>query len=39
MTARTPLDFEKDILDLFENNRITIQDAMIVLWTLSTRMN
>ena len=30
------LDFEKSILDLFENNRITIQDAKIVLWTLLT---
>jgi hypothetical protein len=25
MTARTLLDFESDILDLFEKNRITIQ--------------
>jgi hypothetical protein len=36
MTARTLLDFESDILDLFENNRITIQDAKTVLWTLLT---
>jgi hypothetical protein len=36
MTARTPLDFENAILDLFEKNRITIQDAKIVLWTLLT---
>ena len=27
MTARTLLDFENDILDLFEKNKITIQDA------------
>jgi hypothetical protein len=36
MTARTLLDFENAILDLFERNRITIQDAKIVLWTLLT---
>ena len=36
MTARTLLDFENSILDLFEKNRITIQDAKIVLWTLLT---
>jgi hypothetical protein len=36
MTARTLLDFENAILDLFENNRITVQDATIVLWTLLT---
>ena len=30
------LDFENAILDLFEMNRITIQDAKIVLWTLLT---
>jgi len=36
MTARTLLDFENAILDLFEKNRITIQDAKIVLWTLLT---
>jgi hypothetical protein len=30
------LDFENAILDLFEKNRITIQDAKIVLWTLLT---
>ena len=34
MTARTLLDFEDAILDLFEKNRITIQDAKTVLWTL-----
>ena len=33
MTART-LHFENAILDLFEKNRITIQDAKIVLCTL-----
>jgi|AmaraimetFIIA100_FD_contig_51_15276237_length_297_multi_2_in_0_out_0_1 hypothetical protein len=33
---RTLLDFENAILDLFEKNRITIQDAKIVLWTLIT---
>jgi hypothetical protein len=32
----TLLDFENAILDLFENNRITIQDAKIVLWTFLT---
>jgi hypothetical protein len=32
----TLLDFENAILDLFEKNRITIQDAKIVLWTLLT---
>ena len=36
MTARTLLDFENAILDLFEINRITIQDAKTVLWTLLT---
>jgi hypothetical protein len=36
MTARTMLDFENAILDLFEKNRITVQDAKIVLWTLLT---
>jgi hypothetical protein len=30
------LDFENAILDLFEDNRITIQDAKVVLWTLLT---
>jgi hypothetical protein len=34
--VRTPLDFENAILDMFENNRITVQDAKIVLWTLLT---
>jgi hypothetical protein len=29
-------DFENAILDLFEKNRITIQDAKIVLWALLT---
>ena len=33
---RTLLDFENAILDLFEKNRITIQDAKMVLWTLLT---
>ena len=32
----TLLDFENAILDLFEKNRITIQDAKTVLWTLLT---
>ena len=32
----TLLDYENSILDLFESNRITIQDAKIVLWTLLT---
>jgi uncharacterized DUF497 family protein len=36
MTARTLLDFENAILDLFEKHRITIQDAKAVLWTLLT---
>ena len=36
MTARTLTEFENAILDLLENNRITIQDAKIVLWTLLT---
>jgi hypothetical protein len=35
MTART-LYFENAILDLFEQNRITIQGAKTVLWTLLT---
>jgi hypothetical protein len=35
MTART-LYFENAILDLFEKNRINIQDATIVLWTILT---
>ena len=33
---RTLLDFENAVLDLFEKNRINIQDAKIVLWTLLT---
>jgi hypothetical protein len=32
----TLLDFENAILDLFEDNRIPVQDAKIVLWTLLT---
>jgi hypothetical protein len=36
MTARTLLDFENAILDLFDDNRIPVQDAKIVLWTLLT---
>jgi hypothetical protein len=36
MTVRTLLYFENAILDLFQKNRITIQDAKIVLWTLLT---
>jgi hypothetical protein len=35
MTSRI-LYFENAILDLFEKNRITIQNAKIVLWTLLT---
>ncbi|MGA9154735.1 MAG: hypothetical protein WBZ36_29480 [Candidatus Nitrosopolaris sp.] len=31
---RTLLDFENAVLDLFENNRITIEGAKTVLWTL-----
>jgi hypothetical protein len=30
----TPLDFENAVLDLFENNRITIEGAKTALWTL-----
>jgi hypothetical protein len=30
----TLLDFENAILDLFEDNRIPVQDAKIVLWTI-----
>jgi hypothetical protein len=30
------LDFENTILDLFEDNRIPVQDAKIVLWTILT---
>jgi hypothetical protein len=30
------LNFENAILELFEKNRITIQDIKIVLWTLLT---
>jgi hypothetical protein len=33
---RALLDFENAILDLFEKNKITIQDPKIVLWTLLT---
>ena len=36
MTARTLLDFENAILDLFEQNRISVHDAKTVLWTLLT---
>jgi hypothetical protein len=32
----TLLDFENAILDLFHKNRIPVQDAKIVLWTLLT---
>jgi hypothetical protein len=32
----TLLDFENAVLDLFEDNRIPVQDAKIVLWTLLT---
>jgi hypothetical protein len=35
MTGRI-LYFENAILDLFEKNRITIQNAKILLWTLLT---
>ena len=33
---RTLLDFENAILDMFENNRIPVQHAKIVLWTILT---
>jgi hypothetical protein len=36
MTAKTLLYFENAILDLFEQNRITIEGAKTVLWTLLT---
>jgi hypothetical protein len=39
MTVKTLLDFENVILDLFKKNRITIQDAKVVLWTLLTAIN
>ena len=32
----TLLDFENAILDLFEYNRIPVQDGKIVLWTILT---
>ncbi|MFZ0222602.1 MAG: hypothetical protein WAM42_13040 [Candidatus Nitrosopolaris sp.] len=32
----TLLDFENAMLDLFEDNRIPVQDAKIVLWTILT---
>jgi hypothetical protein len=32
----TLLDFENAILNLFEDNRISVQDAKIVLWTILT---
>jgi hypothetical protein len=32
----TLLDYENAILDLFEHNRIPVQDAKIVLWTILT---
>jgi hypothetical protein len=32
----TLLDYENAILDLFEMNRIPVQDAKIVLWTILT---
>jgi len=32
----TLLDFENAVLDLFEDNRIPVQDAKIVLWTILT---
>ncbi|MGA9150216.1 MAG: hypothetical protein WBZ36_06545 [Candidatus Nitrosopolaris sp.] len=31
---RTLLDFENAVLDLFQNNRITFDDAKTVLWQL-----
>jgi hypothetical protein len=34
MMTITLLDFENVLLDLFENNRITIDGAKTVLWTL-----
>jgi hypothetical protein len=30
---RTLLDFENAVLDLFENNTITVEGAKTVLWT------
>ena len=32
----TLLDFENAVFDLFEDNRIPVQDAKIVLWTILT---
>ncbi|MGB6528241.1 MAG: hypothetical protein WBF33_09050 [Candidatus Nitrosopolaris sp.] len=32
----TLLDFENAMLDLFEDNRIPVQDVKIVLWTILT---
>ncbi|MGA9151973.1 MAG: hypothetical protein WBZ36_15450 [Candidatus Nitrosopolaris sp.] len=32
----TLLEFENAILDLFEDHRIPVQDAKIVLWTILT---
>jgi hypothetical protein len=34
MTARTLLDFENAVLDLFEGNGIIIEGSKTVLWTL-----
>ena len=34
MTPKTLLDFENAVLELFEENRITLDAAKIVLWTL-----
>jgi len=38
MTIKTLLDFENAILDLFQNNRITMEAAKIVLWQLLTAL-
>lgn len=34
MTPKTLSDFQNAVLDLFEENRITLDGAKIVLWTL-----
>ena len=38
MTARTLLDFENAVLDLFERNKITVYGAKTVLWQLLTAL-
>jgi hypothetical protein len=32
----TCVELENDILDLFEKNKITVQDGKVILWTLLT---